>query len=164
MDTTEVRAVSVMNYQAALISQISKITSMQPTPGRLTDREQEKQFCYHAADIFANNGLIRRYLTKPYVFNGIFYEPLNEGNLKYFIYDTVYKSGVILTEKKCNLIIEEILIRIPDYNGILNDERYTLFQNAYINNITGELATIIPDYFPTMCVEAKYFFNFPNSP
>ena len=164
MDTNDMRTVWRINLQTVLITEIKKIIPIQNTPIRLTDKEQEKDLCYHIADIFADVGLIKRYHEVTYVFNGCFYEPLiNTDNLKNFTYAVVYNSGVILSEKKCRLVIAETILRTPDYNGIPNDERYTLFQNGYVNNMTGELTNYVPDYFPTMCVEANYFFNFPTS-
>lgn len=145
-----------LRFQRVLIEQVSKLVPNQDKPIRFSDKEQEEWFCYGVADIFAKANVLARHSYKTYVFNGTFYDELDLDGMKHFIYDTVYQSGVELNEKMCRIIIKEILIRIPEYKEIPNDERYTLFQNGYVDNQTGQFFNYVPDYFPTMCIEAEY--------
>ncbi len=126
-------------------------------PTRPDSKEVKELIGYEIAKVLASKGAIKRCLQKTYMYNGLFYEPLNTDNMKYFIFDTAYKSGIILNERLCRFILKEVILRTPNYEGIMNDERYTLFQNGYVDNQTGQLVKIVPDYFPTMCVEANYF-------
>lgn len=149
-------------FQENLVEKIRRLIPHQDKPIRL-EKEASKDFCYNAADIFAGAGLIKRHMLQSYVFNGIVYEPLDIDGLKYFIYNTVYQGGVSLSEKECRTIVKETIIRTPEYTGIPNDERYTLFRNGYVDNQTGQMINYVPDYFPTMCVEAEYMGNQPLS-
>ncbi len=149
-------------FQENLVEKIRRLIPHKDKPIRL-EKEASKEFCYNAADIFAGAGLIKRHMLQSYVFNGIVYEPLDIDGLKYFIYNTVYQWGVSISEKECRTIVKETIIRTPEYTGIPNDERYTLFRNGYVDNQTGQMINYIPDYFPTMCVEAEYMGNQPLS-
>lgn len=147
------------NFQNNLIEKVIKLIPNHDKPIRLIEREQSKFYCYGIADIFAEAGLLKRHFGQNYIFNGIVYEPLDIDGFKYFTYNTVYQSGIILSEKECRTIVKEILMRTPEYKGIPNDERYTLFRNGYVDNQTGQMIDYVPDYFPTMCVEAEFMGN-----
>lgn len=150
------------DFQNRLSEEIHRLIPNQDKPIRL-EKEVSKSYCYSIADILAKENLIKRHMLQSYVFNGIVYEPLDIDGLKHFIYNTVYQGGVILSEKECRMIVKEILIRMPEYTGVPNDERYTLFRNGYVDNQTGQMMTYVPDYFPTMCVEAEFMGNQPLS-
>lgn len=148
------------NFQNYLTEEIRKLIPNLYKPIRL-EQEMSKEFCYSTADIFAGAGLVKKHTLQYYVFNGIVYEPLDTDGLKHFIYNTVYNGGIILSEKECSIIVKEILIRTPEYMGIPNDEHYTLFGNGYVDNQTGQMMNYVPDYFPTMCIEAEFMENQP---
>lgn len=151
-----------VNLQNRLSEEIHKLIPNLEKPVRL-EKDLTKDFCYKIAEILAGAGLIKRHMLQSYVFNGIVYELLDIDELKHFIYNTVYQGGIILSEKECRMIVKEILIRTPEYTGIPNDERYTLFRNGYVDNQTGQMINYVPDYFPTMCVEAEFMGNQPLS-
>ncbi len=159
MNTLETRMNYFNAYQNALITEINKVIPFQDKPNAPVNSKQEQQICCCIVNIFANAGVIKRYGGNAYMFNSIFYEKLNAENMRNFIFDTAYKSGIILNAKQCTWIMNEIILRTPEYMGIPNDERYTLFQNVYVDNQTGQPLSCIPDYFPTMCVEAEYLIN-----
>lgn len=158
MDTTNENS-----FQNNLAEKIRQLIPNQDRTVRLTDKGLSKDFCYIIADIFAEARLLRRHSLQSYVFNSITYEPLDTDRFKHFIYSTVYQGGIILSEKECRTIMKEILIRTPEYIGIPNDERYTLFRNGYVDNQTGQMIGCVPDYFSTMCVEAEFMGNQPLS-
>lgn len=150
------------NFQNNLIEEIRKVIPKLEKPIR-PEKDLTMNFCYRISDILAGAGLLKRHFGQNYVFNGIVYELLDIDGLKHFIYNTVYQGGIILSEKECRMIIKEILIRTPEYMGIPNDERYTLFKNGYVDNQTGQMINYVPDYFPTMYVEAEFLGNQPLS-
>ena len=159
MNTLETRMNYFNAYQNALITEINKVIPFQDKPNVPVNSKQEQQICCCIVNIFTNAGVIKRYGGNAYMFNSIFYEKLNAENMRNFIFNTAYKSGIILNAKQCTWIMNEIILRTPEYIGIPNDERYTLFQNVYVDNQTGQPLSCIPDYFPTMCVEAEYLIN-----
>lgn len=150
------------NFQNHLAEEIRRLIQHLEKPIRL-EQKISKEFCYSAADIFAEAGLLKRHFGQNYVFNGIVYEPFDIDGLKHFIYNTMYQGGIIISEKECRTIVKEIIMRTPEYADIPNDERCTLFQNGYADNQTGQMINYVPDYFPTMCVEAEFMGNQPLS-
>lgn len=148
-------------FQNSLTEKIRKLIPNQDKPIRLAAMIEPKDFCYSIAEIFAGAGLLKRHSGQNYSFNGTIYEPLDINGIKYFIYNTVYQGNIKLSEKECRTIIKEIIMRTPEYTGIPNDERYTLFRNGYVDNQTGQMINYVPDYFPTMYIDAEFMRNQP---
>lgn len=56
----------------------------------------------------------------------------------------------------CDYILKEAMCRADYFYGTPNDERFTFFLNGYVDNQTGQLLARVPDYFPTIKVQANY--------
>lgn len=142
--------------QSQLRERINQVFPYQGKPLQCINKDNEKNICIAIAEIFAQSGVMKRHLSCHYINNGLYYVPFEINWFKSFIFSTVKMSGMLLTEKMCALIVKEMMIRVPEHNGPMNEETFTLFQNGYVDNQTGAMVGMVPDYFPTMCVEAQY--------
>ncbi|MBR6669658.1 MAG: hypothetical protein IKL31_02795 [Ruminococcus sp.] len=133
------------------------------TPGTLAKKQltsaELNEFCIKLADLIEKNGFILRYNHQLYMLYDGIYQPLDKSLFRHMIYQLALQHEVTLENTDCNYVLAEAEVRTSDFPYIPNNESHTLFRNGFVNNLTGMLEANVPNYFPTMRVEANYIIN-----
>ena len=133
------------------------------TPGTLAKKQltsaELNEFCIKLADLIEKNGFILRYNHQLYMLYDGIYQPLDKSLFRHMIYQLALRYEVTLENTDCNYVLAEAEVRTCDFPYIPNNESQTLFRNGFVNNLTGMLEANVPNYFPTMRVEANYIIN-----
>ena len=125
---------------------------------RFLKKEAQDWYLARTADTFVSEQqLFRKYKDTMYMFNGIVYQPLNEGTFCNFAYQYALSENVILKAGQCRKLLDEVCIRTWESPNSPNDESFTVFKNGLVSNMDGTpLQVIPPDYFATIYVDANY--------
>lgn len=102
-----------------------------------------------------------RYHFSLYMRYGKAYVPFDEALFYNYIYQYGLSNSIILTPQECSNISKCVQIHTCDYLGEPDDQNYTLFNNVFVDNNTGEIYKDVDVYFPTVWVNANYI---PNQP
>ena len=125
---------------------------------RFLKKEAQDWYLARTADTFVSEQqLFRKYKDTMYMFNGIVYQPLNEGTFCNFAYQYALSENVILKAGQCRKLLDEVCIRTWESPNSPDDESFTVFKNGLVSNMDGTpLQVIPPDYFATIYVDANY--------
>lgn len=125
---------------------------------RFLKKETLDWYIVKTADVFVNEmQLLRKYNGETYLFNGIVYQPLNEGRFYNMAYHYALAENVILKPAHCKQLLDSVRIRTGESSLSPDQESYTVFKNGLVSNVNGmPMQVIPPDYFATIYVDANY--------
>ena len=159
MNPTELKKCYFLYYQNQLVTEIQKKISFNGTSITPTNRKQKTDICNIITSVLISACVTKKYKYDYYVYNGIFYELLNDNNFMWFICNTATNSGINLDFNLCDKVMAEVKLRTPESDIEPNDNRYSLCLNGYFDNTTGQMFTNPINYFPTLCIEAQFIPN-----
>lgn len=121
-------------------------------------KEELDWYIARTADTFTNDmHLLRKYGGAPYLFNGIVYQPLDEGKFYNMAFQYALSENTLLKPSHCRQLLESALIRTAECARSPDEESYTVFKNGLISNQNGMPIQVTPsDYFATIYVDANY--------
>lgn len=118
--------------------------------------DERNAFYASTANMLVNSRYIKKYRNTLHCFFGSIYVPMDEASMCHNIYQLGLEQGRNLNASDCQSILREIIIRLPEFQGMPNGEELTIFGNGYFSNWNGKHVGLPEDYFGTICVNAQY--------